>query len=74
MANTPPTAALSPEELDVSTELVEEAPETFGRTVSALHRELGMKILGGCCGTDERHIERLAQELSDNRQKVMGLP
>jgi homocysteine S-methyltransferase len=67
------TAALSPEELNASAELVEEAPETFGRSVSALHRELGMKILGGCCGTDERHIERLAQELSDSRQKVIGL-
>jgi len=58
------TAALSPEELDASTELVEEEPETFGCSVSALHRELGMKIVGGCCGTDERHIERLAQELT----------
>ncbi|NTV49536.1 MAG: homocysteine S-methyltransferase family protein [Geobacteraceae bacterium] len=67
------TASLSPEELDASAELVEEAPETFGRSVVALHRELGMKILGGCCGTDERHIERLAHELSDNRQKAMGL-
>lgn len=59
------TAALSPEELDASTELVEEAPETFGCSVSALHGELGMKVLGGCCGTDERHIECLARELSE---------
>jgi S-methylmethionine-dependent homocysteine/selenocysteine methylase len=60
------TAALSPEELDASSDLVEEAPETFGSCVSALHNDLGMKILGGCCGTDERHIERLARELSKN--------
>lgn len=58
------TAALSPEELDASIELVEEAPETFGSSVAALHGEFGMKLLGGCCGTDERHIECLAQELS----------
>lgn len=58
------TAALSPEELDVSVELVEEAPEVFGRSVSALHGDLGMRVLGGCCGTDERHIECLARELS----------
>ena len=57
------TAALSPEELDSSPELVEEAPETFGQNVSALYSELGMKVLGGCCGTDERHIECLAREL-----------
>ncbi|MDA8415323.1 MAG: homocysteine S-methyltransferase family protein [Desulfobacteraceae bacterium] len=58
------TAPLSPEELDASTGLVEEAPEKFGRDVSALHGELGMKVLGGCCGTDERHIECLARELA----------
>ena len=57
------TASLSPEELDASQELVEEEPETFGRSVAALHNELGMKILGGCCGTDNRHIERLAHNL-----------
>ncbi|MDD2541217.1 MAG: homocysteine S-methyltransferase family protein [Desulfuromonadaceae bacterium] len=61
------TAALSPEELDASPELVEEEPETFGRSVAALNSELGMKVLGGCCGTDERHIECLAQELTRNR-------
>ncbi|BEH10688.1 MULTISPECIES: homocysteine S-methyltransferase family protein [Geobacter] len=58
------TAAFSPEELDNAAELVEESPGTFGRTVAALHRDLGMKVLGGCCGTDGRHIECLAAELS----------
>jgi methionine synthase I (cobalamin-dependent) len=29
-----------------------------------LREELCMKILGGCCGTDDRHIECLARELS----------
>jgi homocysteine S-methyltransferase len=57
------TAFLSPEELDASPDLVEEAPEAFGSSVSALHRELGMKVLGGCCGTDDMHIECLAREL-----------
>jgi homocysteine S-methyltransferase len=60
------TAALSPEELDASPELMEEAPNDFGLCVSALHFDLGMKVLGGCCGTDERHIECLAQKLSKN--------
>ena len=54
------TAALSPEELDDSTSLVEEDPGSFGNSVTALHRELGLKILGGCCGTDNRHIRSLA--------------
>jgi S-methylmethionine-dependent homocysteine/selenocysteine methylase len=58
------TAPLSPEELDACAELVTEEPEAFGQDVSALHGELGLKILGGCCGTDDRHIRCLAAHLS----------
>jgi homocysteine S-methyltransferase len=58
------TAALSPEDLNNSTNLVEEKPETFGQSVAGLHWELGMKILGGCCGTDDRHIRCLAAQLA----------
>jgi homocysteine S-methyltransferase len=58
------TAALSPEELDNSTALVEEEPETFARSVAALRTESGLKILGGCCGTDDRHIRSLAEQLA----------
>jgi homocysteine S-methyltransferase len=60
------TAALSPEELDNSSDLVEEAPESFGLALAGFHRDLGMKILGGCCGTDDRHIRSLAGELCRN--------
>ena len=58
------TAALTPEELNNSTELVAEAPEAFGQSVADLQGEFGMKILGGCCGTDDRHIRSLAQRLA----------
>ena len=58
------TAALSPEELNESDCLVEEDPETFGLAVAGLHRDLGLKILGGCCGTDDRHIRALAERLA----------
>ncbi|MDD2897709.1 MAG: homocysteine S-methyltransferase family protein [Desulfuromonadaceae bacterium] len=58
------TAALSPEELDNCTALVEEAPDVFGADVAALQPELGMRILGGCCGTDDRHLECLARHLA----------
>lgn len=58
------TAARSPEELNDSTSLVEEDPETFGQAVAGLQKELGLKILGGCCGTDERHISSLAALLA----------
>ena len=57
------TAALAPEELDDSEELVGEDPQTFGESVGSLYGELGMKILGGCCGTDERHIDSLGKRL-----------
>ena len=58
------TAALTPEELDNSDRLIEEAPEAFGRSVAGLKKELGMKLLGGCCGTDHRHIRQLAMHLA----------
>jgi len=58
------TAAVSPEDLNDSTSLVEEDPGIFGNSVAALHRELGLKILGGCCGTDDRHIRSLAAQLA----------
>jgi homocysteine S-methyltransferase len=58
------TAALTPEELDNADALVEEAPAVFGRDMAALKSELGIKILGGCCGTDERHIGDLAARLA----------
>ena len=58
------TAALNPEELDNSTELLEEEPDAFAQSVACLHEDLGMKILGGCCGTDHRHIRHLAKQLT----------
>ena len=72
------TAALEPEQLDSSKDLVAEAPEIFGRDVASLHREFGLKILGGCCGTDQRHIRSLGagsaseseiESLSDGRSE-----
>jgi homocysteine S-methyltransferase len=57
------TAALSPEDLNESSDLHEEAPEVFANNLAALRDDLGMKILGGCCGTDDRHIECLARVL-----------
>jgi homocysteine S-methyltransferase len=60
------TAAINPEELDNSAGLMAEAPEIFGPSVAGLHGELGMKILGGCCGTDDRHIWYLAKHLTSD--------
>jgi len=57
------TAALSPEELDNSASLVEQDPDIFGESITSIGKELDMKILGGCCGTDDRHIKSIAEYL-----------
>jgi homocysteine S-methyltransferase len=61
------TAPLSPEELDASSSLVTEEPATFAAAVAALGQTLGLQILGGCCGTDDRHIRALAERLVNCR-------
>jgi len=57
------TAALSPEVLDGQEKLIEAEPAAFAANMASLARETGLKILGGCCGTDDRHIRCLAAEL-----------
>ncbi len=57
------TAALEPEALDNSENLVSEKPEAFGRDMARLKEDFGLKLLGGCCGTDERHIAALADKI-----------
>lgn len=39
------------------------APEDFSATMAEMVRELGINIVGGCCGTTPDHIRRLAQKL-----------
>lgn len=54
------TSARSPEELDGLGQLDSETPEAFAEQMLEVHRRFGTHILGGCCGTDDRHIRRLA--------------
>ncbi len=58
------TAALSPEVLDGHACLQGADPAAFAAAMMRLHVELGLKILGGCCGTDDRHIRALAESLT----------
>lgn len=47
-------------ELDASTTLDSGNPEELARQYRALRRELrNLNVLGGCCGTDERHIAEI---------------
>jgi S-methylmethionine-dependent homocysteine/selenocysteine methylase len=55
-------SSLSHEELDQSTELDAGNPEEFGRQYRALREEVpSLTVLGGCCGTDHRHIEQISR-------------
>ncbi len=58
------TSALSPEELDSRPVLDCEAPEPFAEAMAAAAREFDLRVLGGCCGTDHRHIAAIARRLA----------
>jgi homocysteine S-methyltransferase len=47
-------------ELDESTVLDEGNPHELGAQYRALRKKIpGMNVLGGCCGTDFRHVEQI---------------
>ena len=49
-------------ELDDATDLDAGDPDEFGRQYAALRADLpGLTVLGGCCGTDVRHVRAVAQ-------------
>jgi len=57
-------SCLSHAELDESTSLDDGDPEAFGRQLSALRAmSPHLTVLGGCCGTDHRHIESVGHHL-----------
>jgi homocysteine S-methyltransferase len=54
---------MSHAELDVATELDDGDPDEFG----ALYRDLGgllpnLRVIGGCCGSDHRHVEAASRQ------------
>lgn len=55
------TSARAPEELDGRPELDAEEPSAFAQSVASLGPRI--PILGGCCGTDPRHMRALAERL-----------
>lgn len=55
---------LSHAELDVAEELDEGNPEEFGGLYAELRRFLpALKVVGGCCGTDQRHVGCVSRHL-----------
>jgi S-methylmethionine-dependent homocysteine/selenocysteine methylase len=59
------TSELSPEELDRSIELKTSDNISLGNDMVGLYNEFNLKIFGGCCGTDNTHIEEIAKRLSN---------
>jgi S-methylmethionine-dependent homocysteine/selenocysteine methylase len=53
-------SALPPAELDRLDHVEADSPAEFARQLVELHRTHGLKVLGGCCGTDDRHIRAVA--------------
>ncbi|MFA6036804.1 MAG: homocysteine S-methyltransferase family protein [Legionellales bacterium] len=57
-------SAKSPEELAKLDKPETDPPVEFAKQMLALRDQFGFKILGGCCGTDHRHVEALCQMLA----------
>lgn len=57
------TSLKSPGELEGLPYLDIEEPEIFARSMTTLYKRFGTKVLGGCCGTDNRHIECIARQI-----------
>lgn len=57
------TSPLSPEELDNSRELKTSDSLALANDMMELFRVMSPKILGGCCGTDNSHIEEIAKRI-----------
>ncbi len=58
-------SSLSPEELVQLDHPEGDAPDLFAAEMWALHQDFGLRVLGGCCGTDDRHIRALAARMAD---------
>lgn len=57
------TSSKSPDELDNLSYLDTSDSEEFGELMVSLHNQFGIKVLGGCCGSDENHITEIAKRI-----------
>jgi len=64
------TSAKSPGELDGLSYLDTTEPEEFADAMLSLHKNWGVKILGGCCGTDNHHMEETAKRIRKLYPKI----
>lgn len=57
-------APLTHEQLQGAADLLTSDPVSFARASLALRDLAPLRIFGGCCGTDGRHLEQIAQRLA----------
>lgn len=55
---------LSFKELDNCVSLMSSEPQALGRSMQRLTELMQMRIFGGCCGTDGRHLEEIAKRFA----------
>jgi homocysteine S-methyltransferase len=60
------TSRKSPEELDESVLLDTDDPEAFAFAMHAVREKFSLSVLGGCCGTDNKHIAAIAEQCMRN--------
>jgi S-methylmethionine-dependent homocysteine/selenocysteine methylase len=54
---------MTPEELDGCNEVISSDPEELADEMMKLYENYGFRVLGGCCGTDDSHMEAIADRL-----------
>lgn len=58
------TSPLSYDQLDGAVTLYTSEPGELADAILALRRQYGLKLFGGCCGTDARHLRAMARLLT----------
>lgn len=56
------SSSLDHEQLEGSVLLQQDDLREWGELMFSLHRDYGVRILGGCCGTDDRYLRYLARK------------
>ncbi len=54
----------SHDELDNSTALDRGDPSDLATRMAAMHTAYGLGVVGGCCGTDAEHIEKIGERIA----------
>ena len=57
-------SSLDHDQLDGANSLQSDSLEDWGDRMVALNKIHGVKILGGCCGTDVNHLRYIANKLT----------